>query len=80
MPRVLKAPKGREVYVSTENPRGELAFYIVSEGKTIPYRVKTRAPAFVSLCVIEDLWTNIFVADLVAAMGSLDIVMGQVDR
>ncbi|GMV64774.1 MAG: hypothetical protein AMXMBFR75_05790 [Candidatus Hinthialibacteria bacterium] len=80
VPRVLKAPKGREVYVSTENPRGELAFYIVSEGKTIPYRVKTRAPAFVSLCVIEDLWTNIFVADLVAAMGSLDIVMGQVDR
>jgi NADH-quinone oxidoreductase subunit D len=80
VPKVLKAPKGREVYVRTENPRGELAFYIVSEGKNIPYRVKVRAPAFVSLCVIEDLWTNIFVADLVAAVGSLDIVMGQVDR
>jgi NADH-quinone oxidoreductase subunit D len=80
VPRVLKAPMGREVYVRTENPRGELAFYIVSDGKNIPYRVKVRAPTFISLCMIEDLWTNIFVADLVAAVGSLDIVMGQVDR
>jgi NADH-quinone oxidoreductase subunit D len=80
VPKVLKAPKGREVYVSTENPRGELGFYIVSDGKNIPYRVKTRAPAFVSLCHIEDLWRNIYLADLVAAVGSLDIVMGQVDR
>ena len=76
----MKAPKGREVYVRTENPRGELAFYLISEGKNIPYRVKVRAPTFVSLCHIEDLWGNIYVADLVAAVGSLDIVMGQVDR
>ncbi len=80
VPKILKAPKGREVYVRTENPRGETAFYVISDGKNIPYRVKIRAATFVSLCVIEDLWTNIYVADLVAAAGSLDIVMGQVDR
>ncbi len=80
VPKVLKAPKGREVYVRTENPRGELAFYIVSSGKNIPHRVKTRAPAFVSLCPIEDLFHHMYVADLVAALGSLDVVMGQVDR
>jgi NADH-quinone oxidoreductase subunit D len=80
VPKVMKAPKGREVYVRTENPRGELAFYLISEGKNIPYRVKVRAPTFVSLCHIEDLWGSMYVADLVAAVGSLDIVMGQVDR
>jgi NADH-quinone oxidoreductase subunit D len=80
VPKVLKAPKGREAYVRTENPRGELAFYLVSDGRNIPYRARTRAPAFVSLCPIEDLFQNMYVADLVAAVGSLDIVMGQVDR
>jgi NADH-quinone oxidoreductase subunit D len=80
VPKVLKAPKDREVYFRMENPRGELGFYVISGGKNIPYRVKVRAPTFVSLCHIEDIWTNIYVADLVAALGSLDIVMGQVDR
>ncbi|MCA9433262.1 MAG: NADH-quinone oxidoreductase subunit D, partial [Candidatus Omnitrophica bacterium] len=80
VPKMLKATKGREVYVRTENPRGELAFYIIGGGKNIPQRVKARAPAFVSLCPIEDLFHHMYVADLVAALGSLDIVMGQVDR
>jgi len=79
-PKVLKGPKGREVYVRTENPRGEIAFYVVSDGKNMPYRVKVRAPTYVSLCLVEDLFSNVYVADLVAALGSLDIVMGQVDR
>ena len=80
VPKMLKAPKDREIYFRMENPRGELGFYVIGGGKNIPYRVKVRAPTFVSLCHIEDIWTNIYVADLVAALGSLDIVMGQVDR
>lgn len=80
VPKILKAPKDREIYVRMENPRGELAFYVIGGGKNVPYRVRVRAPTFVSLCHIEDIWTNIYVADLVAALGSLDIVMGQVDR
>lgn len=77
--RMIKPPAG-EVYAATENPRGELAFYIVSDGSLYPYRLKIRAPSFANLSVITPLIKGLKVADVVCILGSLDIVMGEIDR
>src|SRR6267378_2752164 len=79
IPRNLKVPVG-EVYAEYENPRGHLGFYIESQGGTIPYRVKIRGPSFVNLAVTTDLCRNVLLADVPAIVGSIDIVMGEVDR
>ncbi len=72
-------PKG-EVYVPTESARGELGYYIVSDGGSMPYRVKVRAPSFVNLQSLPYAAKGAQVADLVAIIASLDPVMGDVDR
>jgi NADH-quinone oxidoreductase subunit D len=77
--KVIKVPAG-EGYSRTECPRGELAFYIVSDGGTGPYRVKCKSPCFMNIATIDDLSRGTMVADLVASIGSLDIVLGEVDR
>jgi len=79
LPRKFKPPAG-ECYFRAENPRGELAFYIVSNGDTVPERVKVRGPSFCNLSVIHELTRNMLVSDLVAVLGSFDLVMGEVDR
>ena len=79
VPRVFKPPEGW-CYFRAENPRGELAFFIVSEGKSIPYRVKVRGPSFCNLSVVQDVTQNMLIADLAATLGSLDVMMGEVDR
>jgi len=80
LPRNFKPPAG-ECYFRAENPRGELAFYIVSDGnRTIPCRVKIRGPSFCNLSVVRELTKNMLVSDLVAVLGSFDLVMGEVDR
>jgi NADH-quinone oxidoreductase subunit D len=80
VPRMLKPPAG-EVYVPCENPRGELGFYITSPGaKVQPLRVKVRAPSFSNLSVIHEICRGILIADVVAIIGSIDIVLGEVDR
>lgn len=73
-------PEPGEIYVRTESPRGELGFYIVSDGTGSPYRVKARAPAFVNLSVLPEISRGSMIADLVAITGSADIVLGEVDR
>jgi NADH-quinone oxidoreductase subunit D len=73
-------PEHGEIYVRTESPRGELGFYIISDGSTSPYRVKARAPAFVNLSVLPEIARGCMIADLVAIVGSTDIVLGEVDR
>lgn len=75
----LKLPEG-EVYIGCENPRGELGFYIVSDGRSQPLRVKVRAPSFCNLSIINSLARDILVADVVALIGSIDLVLGEVDR
>jgi NADH-quinone oxidoreductase subunit D len=80
VPRSLRAPKGAEVYVRSENPRGELGFYLVSDGGTAPYRCKIRAPAFVNISTLPVISRGYLIADLVAIIGSIDIVLGEVDR
>jgi NADH-quinone oxidoreductase subunit D len=79
LPRAMKIPPG-EVYAEYENPRGHLGFFIESQGGTIPYRVKIRGPSFVNLAVIGELCRNVLLADVPAIIGSIDIVMGEVDR
>ncbi len=79
LPRALKVPAG-EVYLEAENPRGHLGFYIESQGGVIPYRVKIRGPSFVNLAVVGRLCRDVLLGDVPAIVGSIDIVMGEVDR
>jgi NADH-quinone oxidoreductase subunit D len=74
-----RVPEG-EVYVAVESPRGELGCYVVSEGGPRPWRVKFRAPSFVALEATATCMRDALVADLIAIVGSLDTVMGEVDR
>tara|TARA_Y100000590_G_scaffold117435_2_gene134223 strand:+ start:28437 stop:29579 length:1143 start_codon:yes stop_codon:yes gene_type:complete len=77
--KLIKPPKG-SFYSSVESPRGELGFFVVSDGTSIPYRMKIRAPSFSNLSVIEKILPGNYVADSVAILGSLDPVFGDVDR
>jgi NADH-quinone oxidoreductase subunit D len=77
--RIIRPAPG-EAYLRTENPRGELGFYIVSDGSPYPYRVKIRAPSFSNLAVLTPLAKGVKIADLICILGSLDIVMGEIDR
>ncbi len=79
LPATLKLPKG-EVYFEGENPRGQLGFYIESDGSAIPYRVKARGPSFCNLSVLGELCREVLLADVPAIIGSIDVVMGEVDR
>jgi len=79
VPRIIKVPKG-QVYVRAENPKGEMGYYIVSEGGRIPYRVKIRSASFSNLSILPWVLQGALVPDLVAIMGSLDFVLGDVDR
>ncbi len=80
VPRIIRGGKGKEVYVRGENPRGELAFYLVSDGGSSPYRCKIRGPGFVNVALLPEISRGYLIADLVAIIGSVDIVLGEVDR
>jgi NADH-quinone oxidoreductase subunit D len=73
-------PKEGELYVRTESPRGELGYYIVSDKSAGPFRVKARAPSFVHLSMLPAISKGSLIADMVAIIGSIDIVLGEVDR
>jgi len=77
--KLTKPPKGSS-YFSIESPRGELGFFIVSDGTSIPYRMKIRAPSFSNLSIVDKLLPGTFIADSVVILGSLDPVFGDVDR
>jgi NADH-quinone oxidoreductase subunit D len=74
-----RVPEG-EVYVAIESPRGELGCYVVSDGGPRPWRVKFRAPGFAALEATATCMSDAYVADMIAIVGSLDTVMGEVDR
>ena len=79
VPITLRLPKG-EVYTRTESPRGDLGIYLVSEGEEHPYRVKIRAPAFSNLYALTEMMRGWKIADVIAILGSVDIVLSDVDR
>jgi NADH-quinone oxidoreductase subunit D len=73
-------PPAGEVWMRTESPKGELGFYLVSDGSAKPYRMRVRAPSFANLQALPKMIEGILLADVVAAIGSIDIVLGEVDR
>ena len=79
VPKVLKVPEG-EIYMRTECPRGELGYHLVSDGGKTPYRLKVKSSCFTHVSMLPDLAPGQMVADLVATIGSIDIVLGEIDR
>jgi NADH-quinone oxidoreductase subunit D len=73
-------PDSGDIYVRTETPKGELGYYIIADGTTSPYRVKVRPPTFVNLSLLPALSRGAMIADVIAILGSIDIVLGEVDR
>ncbi len=79
VPRVIKPPAG-ECYAAVEAPKGELGFYLVSNGGNKPYRLHVRPPSFINLQALPEMAKGHLVSDLVAVIGTIDIVLGEVDR
>lgn len=74
-------PKAQDFYVRAENPKGELGFFFRADGKgEIPFRCKARSCCFVNLSILPEISKNVLIADLIAILGSIDIVLGEVDR
>jgi NADH-quinone oxidoreductase subunit D len=78
-PRRIRPPEG-DAYMRTESPRGEIGFYIISDGSENPYRCKGRSPCFTAISAIDAIGRGGLIADAVATVGSLDIVLGEIDR
>ena len=73
-------PKAGEAYGRIEAPKGELGFYLISDGSANPYRYRVRPPSFINLTILEDMCRGCSIADAVIILGSVDIVLGEVDR
>jgi NADH-quinone oxidoreductase subunit D len=80
VPKRLKPPVGAEVYHATESPRGEMGVYLKSDGSETAYRCRFRSPSFVNLQALPALVQGHLIADIVTLIGSIDIVLGCVDR
>jgi NADH-quinone oxidoreductase subunit D len=78
-PKAARLPAG-EIYAAVESPRGELGFYLVADGSAKPYRLKINAPSFCNLQVIPHIAPGLLLADVISTLGSLDPVLGDVDR
>jgi NADH-quinone oxidoreductase subunit D len=79
IPKRIKPPAG-EVYMRTECPRGELGYYIVSDGGLKPYRVKVKSPCFTVMSAFTEISRGAMISDVIALIGSIDIVLGEIDR
>jgi NADH-quinone oxidoreductase subunit D len=73
-------PKAGEAYGRIEAPKGELGFYLISDGSANPYRYRVRPPSFINLTILEDMCLGHRISDTVVILGSVDIVLGEVDR
>jgi len=72
-------PEG-EVYQAIESPRGEMGYYVVSDGEAKPARVHMRSPSFANLQALEKMCVGRLIADVVVAIGTIDIILGEIDR
>lgn len=79
VPKVLRPPAG-EAYAAVESPRGEVGVHLISDGTDKPYRMHYRAPSLFALQVVEQLLPGVLIADAVVILGSIDIVLGEIDR
>ncbi len=78
-PKIFK-PKPAEAYARVEGPKGELGFYLIADGTPKPYRYRVRPPSLINLTVLRDMCLSQKIADAVVILGSIDIVLGEVDR
>ena len=79
VPRIIKVPEG-EAWVSTENPLGEMGYYVVSKGDLTPFRVKIRTPSFNNISIVPWVMKGVYVPDVVTILGSLYFILGDIDR
>ena len=79
VPKAIKPPKG-EAYFTVESARGQLGFYVVSDGSNIPYRAKVRTPSFSNLSVLPSLLVGYKMSDVVSILGGFDVVLPEIDR
>ena len=79
VPRIIKVPEG-EAYVATENPLGEMGYYVVSKGDTGPFRVKIRSASFNNISILPWLLRGVYVPDIIAILASLYFILGDIDR
>ncbi|MPY93776.1 MAG: NADH-quinone oxidoreductase subunit D 1 [Acidimicrobiia bacterium] len=79
VPRIIKVPEG-EAFVATENPLGEMAYYVVSKGDLVPFRVKIRSASFNNISIVPWLLRGVFVPDIITILGSLYFILGDIDR
>jgi NADH-quinone oxidoreductase subunit D len=80
VPKRVKPARG-EVYARSEAPRGNLGYYIVADGTGVnPYRVKVKSPCFTAMSIFHILSKGMYIADIIALIGSLDVVLGEIDR
>ena len=80
MPRMLRLPEGQEVYIRTEAPRGEYGIYLVSKGGNKPWRLKVRSACLSNLQALKKMSVGQYVADAIIILGSIDIVLSEVER
>jgi NADH-quinone oxidoreductase subunit D len=79
VPRIIKVPEG-EAYVATENPLGEMGYYVVSKGDLVPFRVKIRSASFNNVSIVPWVARGVYVPDLVTILASLYFILGDIDR
>jgi NADH-quinone oxidoreductase subunit D len=79
VPRIIKVPAG-EAYVATENPLGEMGYYVVSRGDLVPFRVKIRSASFNNISVVPWVTRGVFVPDVITILASLYFILGDIDR
>ena len=79
LPKKIRPKKG-EIYSRYESARGDVGFYIKSDGKNVPQRLKMRSPAYCNLSVLDEISSGWMISDFITVLGSLDIVLGEIDR
>jgi NADH-quinone oxidoreductase subunit D len=79
VPNLVRPPKG-DAYSHVEAPKGELGFYLVSDGSVAPYRCAIRSPSFINLTLLREMLIGWKLADLITIFGSFDVNLGEVDR